>query len=298
LGADDRDLTGNYIMKNIGLITILLFGLVTAVNAGDFLSKEDFANKYASVVESMHPEAKAEVVNELEVGITLPDGRELTSFLDNAYTDYKNNPKDIDNVLTAYAEALNLSTDFENVKFSKDQIVPVIKDRLYLEQAEELLNKSEKKTKLVYEKLNNTLYVFYAFDTPTSIRYMTEDDLRDIGIKESELRDLSKSNLKKSIPDLELEGDPAALSMLVADGTYEASFILFDEIWTKEQFPVKGNIVVYIPTRDVVLITGSEDDANLAKVRDLIYNKGSQWSHFITEVGFVRVDDRWQEYRP
>lgn len=86
--------------------------------------------------------------------------------------------------------------------------------------------------------------------------------------------------------------------MLVADGTYEASLILFDGIWTKEQFPVKGDIVIYVPSRDLVLITGSEDKANLAKVHDIVYDQDTQWSHIVAETGFIRVGNNWQEFQP
>ncbi len=284
-------------MKNIFFFTLFIFNLVSIASAGDLLSKSEFSNRYVSVVIKMNPEAKAEVVNELEVRITLPDNTDLTSFLDNAYIDYKNKPEEIDSLLVTYVESLTLSKDFEKERFGKERIFPVIKDRLYIKQVEEMFKKSGKKG-LVYEKINDVLYVLYAFDTPKSIRFITEDDLSDVGVRKSDLRQLSKSNLKKSIPNLKLEGDPSALSMLVADGTYEASFILYDGIWTKEQFPVKGNIVVYIPTRDLVLITGSEDKENLAKIHDIVYSQENHWSHIVAEVGFVRVDSGWQEFRP
>lgn len=57
--------------------------------------------------------------------------------------------------------------------------------------------------------------------------------------------------------------------MLVADGNYEASLLLADEIWQSKQIPVKGDYVVAIPSRDTLLITGSEDVENLAKIKEL-----------------------------
>ena len=284
-------------MKNIILLTMVFLSSFSTAFSGDILGKRAFTEKYVSVVNNLHPGAETEIVNDLEVKITFPDKKELTSFLDNAYADYKNAPQEIDSVLSSYAESITLSKNLENQKLEKEYIFPVIKDRKYIEQVEEMMKTSDKKG-LVYEKLNDVLYVLYAFDTPKAIRFMTESDLADVGVKKQELRDLAKANLKKSIPNLQLRGDPRALSMLVADGMYEASFILFDKIWTKEQFPVQGDIVVYIPSRDLVLITGSNDKDSLAKVHEIVYNPKNQWSHIVAEVGFVRIDGSWRVYKP
>ena len=111
-----------------------------------------------------------------------------------------------------------------------------------------------------------------------------------------ELKSLSMANLKKAIPSVQIEGDPSTISMIVADGTYEASFLLYDDLWTKDNFPVNGDIVVYVPSRDVVLVTGSNDVEGLKKVRSIVYNPENQWSHIVSEVGFVRKGDKWIEF--
>ena len=282
-------------MKKI--LVLFILGWMTVVSAETYLDEGAFTKRYVAVVMELHPEATATIVNELEVKIKLPDDRELIAYLNNAYADYKNDPGDIDNVLATYAQTVSLPTELDSSELGKERIFPVIKDKLYIQQVEEMFADSDKGG-LVYEKLNDVLYVLYAFDTPKSIRFMTEDDLSEVGLKKSELRELSKSNLRNAIPNLGLEGNPASLAMLVADGMYEASFILFDGIWTKEQFPVKGDIVVYIPARDLVLITGSEDEAGLAKVHEIVYGVENQWSHVVADVGFVRVNNTWQTFQP
>ena len=151
---------------------------------------------------------------------------------------------------------------------------------------------------MVYEQLNDVLYVLYAFDTPKAIRFMTTGDLVKLGLEKDELLELSKANLRRSVPDLRSQGNPETLSILLADGTYEASFMLIDGLWTKEQFPVKGDIVVYVPTRDLVLITGSDDKESLMKVHEIVYDPSNQWSHMISNEGFVRKDNQWHVFKP
>ena len=46
---------------------------------------------------------------------------------------------------------------------------------------------------------------------------------------------------------------------LTAGGNYESSLILFPSLFIKENFNVKGDVLISIPSRNKVLIFGSED---------------------------------------
>ncbi len=282
--------------KFMALSATLLF-CVTTVMASDPMSKSEFTDRYAQAVTRAHPDAKVNIASELEVKIVMPGGDELTSFLDNAYTDYRNQPDNLEGILNTYIGLLPMAAGSNTEDYAKERIFPVIKDRLYIKQAGELLQKDDK-NRLVYEQLNDILYIVYAFDTPSAIRFLTEEDLGRLGIERNELKELAMSNLKDALPDIQLEGDPSRLSMIVADGNYEASLLLADKLWTKDHFPVKGDIVVYVPARDVVLITGSEDTTNLAKAYDIVNNPAQEWSHMITNEGFIRTNGKWRIFRP
>ncbi len=282
--------------KLIILVAALFFGATIAM-ASDLISKSEFTDKYVQTVVRIHPDAQASIASELEVKIVMPGGKELTSFLDNAYTDYSNQPDNLEGILATYIGLLPAAVESDTADYGKEHIFPVIKDRLYIEQTGKLLEK-DGKNKLVYEQLNDILYIVYAFDTPTAIRFLSEEDLGKLGIERNGLRELAMSNLKDALPEIQLKGDPSSLSMIIADGNYESSLLLADKLWTKDQFPVKGDIVVYVPTRDVVLITGSEDATNLSKAYDIVNNPEQEWSHMITSEGFVRVNGKWQVFKP
>jgi len=55
--------------------------------------------------------------------------------------------------------------------------------------------------------------------------------------------------------------------MVTAGGTYESSMLLLNSFWSNKNFPVKGDIVVALPNRDVLFITGSRDKENLNWMR-------------------------------
>jgi uncharacterized protein YtpQ (UPF0354 family) len=285
-------------MKNI-FLAILLCIFSFNVSAGKVISKKGFTERYVLISKAKVDGLKADIKGSLEIEFTTKDGEKITTFLDNAYKDYLSAPGDLTHVLDTYSASLAETNETIKKSLGIENIFPVIKDHEYIRQITELMKrkKEEGKFPFFYEQLNEVLYILYAFDTPTSIRYMPKEDIAKLGVKVSELKEISKANLKKTIPTVKIQGDPSSVSMIVADGTYEASFLLFDDLWTKERFPVKGEIVVYVPSRDTVLITGSEDIEGLEKVRSIVRNPENKWSHIVAEVGFIRLDNKWEVFK-
>ncbi|WP_300426217.1 DUF1444 family protein [uncultured Thalassolituus sp.] len=284
-------------MKRIVILSFICFFVGNSF-ADEIISEKEFAQRYVNAISSKIEGVKAEIKGHLEVEVTYSDGEESTTYLDNAYKNYRSSPYELDVVIESYSKALMQSNSDVKVKMEKSHIFPVIKDIEYIAQITALMkrNESDGEFPFYYEKLNEVLYILYAIDTPSSIKYMPKEDIAKLGVKEEELKSLSMANLKKAIPSVQIEGDPSTISMIVADGTYEASFLLYDDLWTKDNFPVNGDIVVYVPSRDVVLVTGSNDVEGLKKVRSIVYNPENQWSHIVSEVGFVRKGDKWIEF--
>lgn len=285
-------------IKKITTIVFLLLTLPALAN--DTLSSQEFTELYVQEAVKLDNTMSYHITKPLEVEFTTGDGEKRIAYLDNAYSEYRLSPKDakaiIKNYLTSFRELLS-ATDQH---YTKEQVFPVIKDQRYLQQITELFKqqKPDEEPPFVYEKLNKVLYVFYAFDTEHSIRFLKTEDLDELGLKRTELLALAKKNLKRALPSIKTDGDVSTLSMLIADGTYEASFLLFDGIWTRKNFPVKGDIVVYVPTRDLVLITGSKDKNGIKKIHEIVYDPEVQWPHSITDTGFVRRNNRWEVFKP
>jgi uncharacterized protein YtpQ (UPF0354 family) len=68
--------------------------------------------------------------------------------------------------------------------------------------------------------------------------------------------------------------------IITAGGYYESSLILLN-IWNKETFPVEGELVIGIPSRDVVLVTGSRDSEGLHAVYDIVKNINDTGNHLV-----------------
>ena len=274
-------------------VFVLLFLLCfTTANATELVSQRAFVKQYIKAVEATYPGVKAKRKGTLEVRMKTADGMESTAFLDNAYNQYRGDPEQLDVTIARFVGALSAQLDPDSVDRQASSLFPVIKNKAYIDQLAALQKESEAHQQIYYEALNEELYVLYVFDTEFSMSMAAQGDIVDAGVAMEALRAKSIENLKSYLPEVTGEGGES-LMMIMADGTYDASLLLFDEIWRPEVIPVQGEIVVFVPARDVVLVTGSKDAAGIAQAKAIIAS--NEWPYFISENAFVRRDGGWQK---
>lgn len=244
-----------------------MFGLFGQSN-----KKLDFTKEYYKILRQNVSNIELISLKELEIKIRI-QGKEHTHFLDNAFNEYIGDEKTKSEIINRYLKS-SLETYKPQPSFSKDQVVPVIKTQLYIDELLKISGQEE--VNILFERYNSELYIFYARDLENSISYISKEDAVEFNIELSTIRGLSVENLLNRV-SIERHGENGYY-MITAGGDYEASLILANSIWTKENFQVDGNIVIGIPSRDVVLITGSENDTGIETLGNKIteiYNSGS-----------------------
>ncbi len=281
------------------LIRLLLvaLGLCSGCSKTKVLTPSQFTSECVKALRERSPSLKIEVVRDLELRVTGSDGHEFAHFLYNTYDLYRQDPRAktplIDRVVAA---ALEMVAGFRD-EVDRARIVPIIKDRAWLEETrEELLKRGAKTTpERVYEDFNQDLIILYGEDSEKNIRYFTPKDLEAAKIERKELRALACENLTRLLPKIERHGSNG-LYMITAGGDYEASLLLLDSIWSNGQMDVRGDIVVAIPTRDLLLVTGSEHPEGIAKVKEMVRDAYSTGAYRLTPKLFVRRDGRFVEF--
>jgi len=253
--------------------------------------------EFAEALRKVAPEFQVEIVKDLELKITKQGNNEHITFLDNAYDSYKQDPREKDNVIASYVasgiETYTTNTDIVD----KSRIVPIIKDKGWLEETNQAMRERGAKKPLehVYDNLNGDLVILYAEDSPKNIRYLTPSDIAGLKLSREKLRGLACENLKGILPKIELHGDDG-LYMLSAGGNYEASLLLLDSIWSKENLAVKGDVIVAIPTRDILLVTGSSDKEGISKLKALAKKSYDEGSYRLTQKLFVRRGGKFTSF--
>jgi uncharacterized protein YtpQ (UPF0354 family) len=287
-------------MKRFIQIMLAALGICSGCSKSDLLTPSQFTAEFAEVLRKASPGTKVEIVRDMEVKVTPPGADGVTSFLDNAYDLYKQNPSSKDDIIKRFV-ASNLETiaNLQSAQvLDRTRIVPVIKDRPWLDDTRKaLINRGTKKAlENVYDELNSDLIILYGEDSAKNISYFGPKDLEKAHIDRNELRGLACENLKRLLPKIERLGTNG-LYMITAGGDYEASLLLLDSVWTGLEKEVHGEVVVAIPTRDLLVVSGSEDTEGIAKMKQIVLRATAKGAYRLTTKLFVRHNGAFNEFK-
>lgn len=260
------------------------------------LTPAEFRGEVERAIASGHAEFTLEARSELQVRVLDTAGKEkMTLFLDNAYKEYLQSPEHLQEVVARCVDSLLEASDLAAV--DRAQIVPVIKDNAWIAESIAAVKERGGKGPAVYvtEPYNAQLAILYAEDRPKQIRYLTPANLEELGLTPAELRPLAVQNLRRLLPEIELHRSPT-VTMITAGGSYEASLLLLDEVWSGKIVSVEGDPVVAIPTRDLLLLTGTKTPGGVARLREIATKSVAESSYRLTDTLFVRREGGFVEF--
>nr|WP_294785835.1 DUF1444 family protein [uncultured Flavobacterium sp.] len=240
------------------------------------LTEKEFALKFAKKLSENTKGLKIISIDELTIKSEY-NGTEHQFFLNNAYSEYSSDPKNSNEIIKKYLNGIS-AMFLPKELLNADKILPVIKDKRFIKKLEDINANFEKNH--IYEFYNEELFIFYVEDRENSIHYISKDDLEEISFPLEKLHEKAIQNLADQFK-MERHGDNGYF-MLTAGGNYESSLILLD-IWHPENFSVDGNFVIGIPSRDVLIITGSADSANLHRLYDVVQNINETGDHVVSD---------------
>jgi len=229
------------------------------------MSPADFSEMFARKIREARPRATVEIVEPLRLSLKTRESEESTVYLTSAYDVYKQSPSSLDEILERYL-AGSLETLTAPAKIDPTKIVPVVKDRAWLDQMRAASRAEDGSDGLVFDELNELLAIVYAEDAPNSLSYFGPGDLASAAVDRSGLRQLAANNLVRMLPKIERRGKDGVY-MISAGGDFETSLLAIGTVWKKENFDVRGDFVFAIPARGVLYVTGSDDPAGIATVR-------------------------------
>lgn len=282
-------------MKRIFALIACMLAL--AVHAAtDVLSPEQFTEEFRAALSAALPDATVTVAEPLHLTMKAPDREEARAFLDNAFDEYSANPAAKSDLIARYVASFAESTKKAG-PLNPQQIVPVIKDRAWAKEVKRAAKArgTASMGEQVIEELNDDLVIVYAEDTPQNIRYFGPKDLQEAGVQTDKLRALAMENLRRILPPPEAVNGPL-ISMMTAGGDYVPSLLLIDEIWSGDKLDVQGEIVIAIPTRDVLLFTGSNNKEGVKKLRELAKKAHADGPYSLTDRLFVYRGGKFERF--
>lgn len=268
-------------MKKLLHILLGLF-ITECYSQPKVLTENQYTQKYIKVMEKKYPIVNYEIVEPLVLKAIYGEDGRVTHYLDNSYREYKLDPKEIDEIIEKYSNASNVAYK-KSKEVNINRIVPIIKPSNYFEQLKILGNSVQgyKMPELIWEPYNEDLIIVYAEDREESIHYFNQEEFEKLEISKDTLLEFSVENLNNLLSKIEKVEDNGSFG-LIAGGDYEVSLMLMTDIWTKENFDVKGEILIAIPNRDLIFITGTNDKKAIDKLKGIVKESFETGNHSIS----------------
>ena len=248
------------------VVAAMMFG---GVAKAETLSARGFTDAFAAAAAKALPAAKVAVVADLYLETTDGNGKATTTDLRNAFGRYVQNPAELDTIVRQYVAVLVESVQtVEGAPIDRSHIVPILKSQRWVDglRQEFKTQKTGQTPEVLIEPLNTELAIVYVEDRPGSMRFLTTRD--DVGDRAA-LRDLALGNLRRLLPKIAMRPGPDGVFIIQAGGNYESSLLLADKIWSSGQIKVDGDIVVAVPAKDVLVVTGSQNAAGIARLHEV-----------------------------
>lgn len=213
------------------------------------------------------------------------DGAWCDHFLDNAFANYGKDRGRRDTIIGEFIagnlEARSLGP------ISVERLIPAVRSRSLLNS---IPADSGEDKQPIHKPLLGDLVLMLAEDHPQTIRYCPRACLSDLGLSEDQAWARAQANLATVVPERRIEGSDG--SYLIS-APWHAAALLTDPTWfTPLRFPVQGDWLVGIATRDVVLVTGTEEPKGAALLLTGFMNLAKE-PHFIGQRVVIHRDGRW-----
>jgi len=241
--------------------------LVVSAARADLLSPRAFTEAAAAAARAALPSAKVDITEDLRLETRSARGETITTDLRNAYDLYRADPSDLDHIIQRYVGVLAESIRFGENKtpLDRSRIVPVLKPQRWVDGVRQGVSSSA--PQILAEPYNTELAIVYAEDRLTSVRFLNTRD--DVGSDRVKLFVLALGNLQRLLTNIEMHPGPDDTWMITADGNYESSLLLADQVWSSGQIKVDGEIVAAVPVKSGLFVTGSRNHAGLARLRTI-----------------------------
>ncbi|MBS2007767.1 MAG: hypothetical protein JST01_12045 [Cyanobacteria bacterium SZAS TMP-1] len=151
-------------------------------------------------------------------------------------------------------------------------VVPIIRSSAIIDEVTKIKMPGDGRhlATMAWYPLAPGLICLYAVDSPNSLAMLPAAQVAKLGLTADDMKKGPFRTLLAHLPtDISIYSFDG-LFMPVCGGDFESSLILDDELMSTVKSRVKGRLVFGVSTKDLVLLTGDADPANVKKLRKSI----------------------------
>jgi uncharacterized protein YtpQ (UPF0354 family) len=178
----------------------------------------------------------------------------------------------------------------------KDRIYPMLKQTIPDSDTTPVINLKDNEKPIIDTYLAD-IHIAYLIDNENFFTYVNQGQLIKWNITKDSLSQIALINLDQlANVKAQFHGD-STYAMIILNGNVEASLMLSDNFWPNISDIVKSkDLIIGIPTRDVLLVTNLDCVDGLEKLRQGVKQTFEQGDHVITKWTFKRENGKWIKF--
>jgi uncharacterized protein YtpQ (UPF0354 family) len=139
------------------------------------------------------------------------------------------------------------------------------------------------------------LSVFYVIDREAYICYVTQEELKDLGLSETALESAALNNLQSELGKLNLQIGSADPLIAVASmgGTYEGSLLLLTDYWKKLEHE-HGPLVIGNPSRGMLYVGSLNHAQTVEMLRKTVAEDFATLDHSVSPRLLAFENGKWR----
>ncbi|WP_167020434.1 DUF1444 family protein [Chitinophaga sp. Cy-1792] len=226
-------------------------------NSGLPLSQDEFTRKCLEKLRLELPQYNFMQESEDSIAST-HDGQGYKTFTGNLYRQYLQNPAAKDSLIAQIAIMPHLTKIQYNSKPETKNILPIVRNVSQTAHLMKALSEAVEGQNLAVGRYNSDLNILYVLDAEAQFRYLSMEELPNLGLDIDTVYEVSLANLRRKRKEVSISLLKEGLYSVKCDNVYESSMILLDDFWTKENFPLEKNLIITISNRNCVLVSSSD----------------------------------------
>ena len=261
-------------MKKIFALSTVLIAMFFSVNTFAEtipLDKLQFTRYAAAIVKKMKPESVVKIEDLLQLRVDIPHSSqdEFQYNLDRIYSLCQLQEGDCSDELNRFIGNLLDLYDQQNEKVDQNSIRLIIRSKEYLDGAVQALQVKDQAPDLTKSKIKSYpfvdgLVVLVVMDTPSAMRILTQNDIKELKKNDKAIYRLGLENIKKEQAPLAEVIDINLVDSLgyITGSVYDPSRVLFHDEWKTLAQAHQGKLIVAMPTTDLLFYI--DDDSKQA----------------------------------
>lgn len=205
-------------------------------------------------------------------------------------TDNENKDSKLDSKLHSiypYFKQMLPAEENEIVETIPDDLSQVDKRKVY----------SVPEMNIIIQNVCDDLSYMYVYDNGSGLEILQDSDLMELNISKDELHEIAMANFRQLISQKLNAQNNGEAFWFILDGNLEAGLVLVDEIWDQVEAHLNEEIVICVPSRDVIIATGKSNENIIADFTEKAIDILTNGDHPLSYNWFIRENKEWKVFR-